>query len=316
MDQAGTIARERPAKNRLTDMLTIAVGIVDRAANERTFLVVKRDDMDKSKTNKADGDAPPPTTPPAEEGAAATAPPAEPAAKSIKLPAAAKQALVDGFMAIFQQLAPVAELINGAEVDDAAPIPAEIVQAIEDAADALDELAERTMPAAPVEQSAGADAATATPPPADDEPTEPAAKAVMKAGRRIAKGRLEQLQGAHELHGKAHELMGSLLKDLTMGGARVGATPPAAAAKPADDETVAKAVEVAVAKALTPVIGPLAEALRTLQSTDAVERMRKAVGAANAQRDEATPPSPKPKTVTWPLDMAEEINRERKSARR
>lgn len=341
----------RPAKFRLTQMLTVAVGLVDRAANERTFLVVKRNsgmdtngtqattkDQGTAPVTNADPAAPPPAAP--------AAPPDAPAADAIKLPAAAKQALTDGLTAIFQKLAPIAELIQSAAVDEAAAVPPELCAALDEGADALDMLADQFAPTTAMDMAAPpAPAPAAAPAPAPGATTEPAAKdetgapapaadavaksaepttPVQKAGRRIAKARLEQLQAAHDLHGKAHELMGSIVKDLSSGTApkakppAPGATPAPAAEPTTKDvgEAVTKAVEGAVEKALEPLLAPLGSLVETLKSsaaTTALERMRKAVGTGNAApNDGPPPPPPAPKAVAWPLDLAAEVAAEQK----
>ncbi len=139
-----TTGQGRRAKARLSGMLTETVGIVDRAANAETFLVVKRaDDMvveagagkGAQKTVKAEGDAgaaAAATDPGATAGGAAAAAAAGTQAQKapMKLPAAAKEAMLTGLSGALEKLSAVADMVNGAEVDDAAPVPAELGQAL------------------------------------------------------------------------------------------------------------------------------------------------------------------------------------------
>lgn len=131
-----TGGQARRAKARLSGMLTEAVGIVDKAANGEEFLVVKRAEMGDAagaetgvqKTAKAEGDA----------GAAAAATDVATAGSGaaqaqkapMKLPAAAKEAMLTGLSGALEKLSAVADMVNGAEVDDAAPVPPELGQAL------------------------------------------------------------------------------------------------------------------------------------------------------------------------------------------
>lgn len=127
-------------------MLTEVVGIVDRAANDETFLVVKRANMGNTaqaeETKKSDaaagaGAAAAATDP----GAGTTADPgaagAQQTAKAIKLPAAAKDTMLTGLQGALEKLAAVAEMVNGAEVDDAAAVPPELTQSLGEVAATL-----------------------------------------------------------------------------------------------------------------------------------------------------------------------------------
>lgn len=136
-------------------MLTEAVGIVDRAANDETFLVVKRANMgkaaqqaDKTKTAKdavGDADATAATTDGgAADGSTASAAPAggaEMAKAPLKLPAAAKESMLSGLSGALEKLSAVADMVNTAEVGDAAAVPPEIGQALGDVAAILTGLA-------------------------------------------------------------------------------------------------------------------------------------------------------------------------------
>lgn len=120
---------EAKAKARVDLFRTQAVGIVDRAANGEMFLVQKSAPMPEE------------TLPPAVADAA-KAPEAPAAAAALKMPAAIKQAMTDGLGIALERCAMLAEKVAVAEVDDAAPVPPELLQLAMEAEDALGALVE------------------------------------------------------------------------------------------------------------------------------------------------------------------------------
>jgi hypothetical protein len=108
-------------------MLTTAVGIVDRAANEEVFLVVKSRDG-ASMATAAKGDD-------AQQG-------------TLRLPADAKQSLTDGLTDVLEKLSALAQQVYDCEVDETAECPPELASAVDDLADDLDDLADEFTPKA------------------------------------------------------------------------------------------------------------------------------------------------------------------------
>lgn len=207
----------RRAKSRLTDMVINEVSLVDKAANLRTFAVIKRDDMPTQKM-------------------------------TLKLPAAAKQALMDGLGQVIDKVTALASVVGDAEVDDAAAVPTELGTALTQTAQMLTGMSQQYSGDAPPADDGSApppqsDAASA-PPENKSAEGAPATKAlppeqhdgdslktlmrdgdslktvlhkaiilahaaiVEKAGRKIAGHRYKQLE---DLHGT----LGKLLNDLS-----------------------------------------------------------------------------------------------------
>lgn len=91
---AATIRR---AKARLADMTINEVSVVDKAANLRNFVLTKKDDA-MPKTEKM----------------------------TLKLPAAAQQALMDGLGQVIDKVTALASVVGDAEKDDTAAVPEEL----------------------------------------------------------------------------------------------------------------------------------------------------------------------------------------------
>jgi hypothetical protein len=185
-------------------MLTTAVGLVDRAANEETFLVVKAASPMTTATTKADGDDAP----------------------GLKLPADAKQSLTDGLTEALEKLSALAQQVMACTVDDTAECPPELATQIDELADDLDDLADEFMPkAAPTQMADKAKARKAN----------ATAKAATSAFKRDADGVLKAkpFPGAAPPFGKdkdpAPEDAGAVAKDGA--GSAIGSPPGEGAGK-------------------------------------------------------------------------------------
>ncbi len=323
-------------------MLTIAVGLVDKPANERPFLMMKKEE----------------TMPPSEikkdETAGGSAAPAAATTAGLKMPAAAKQAFTDGIAAALEQLAGIAQIVQSAEVDETAPPPTQLAGSVDETADMLDEIADQFMPEENVAESydaakkppappPGDPAVAAPPPPVEKTDVQKAAhakaekRAIRKAARRMSKGRVATLQSAHAMQGQAHELVGNLIKDIVGGNEMMAAPPPeekAAAAPPpppppvekVDDaaiakactdavqseiakalpDAIAKAVASALPSALTSALTPIVKALEGQAVTEAVHKAATVESgiprAGSAEGSGGSGSAPKP--VTWENDLS------------
>ena len=195
---------------------TQAVGIVGPIpgeslgpANGETFLALKSAGME--------GQQDPSAAPAVEAQKAPAAPPAPAAAaQALKMPAAAKAAMTEALGAVIDGCAKMAEALQAAEVDDAAPVPMELVQMAADVEDQLGAMVEpyeealmaATPPPAPTEgepaqkaADAGAGAAAAAPPPAKPRPRI-AMKRIMALDN-VAKSLIEGAAKVGELVGWA-----------------------------------------------------------------------------------------------------------------
>ena len=101
------------AENRLSEMRTQEVGIVDAAANLRPFLTMKSKDG-MAQTSKQD--APPAAAP----AAAAAAPEAK---QGLTLSTAARDTMVAGLTDALEKLTGLAQAVGEATIDEAAVVP-------------------------------------------------------------------------------------------------------------------------------------------------------------------------------------------------
>lgn len=203
-EQTSQAEEEAKAKARVEVFRTQAVGIVDRAANGETFLALKSaPPMDDGQT---------PAAPPADAQKTPDAPTAPPApAAAVKMPAAAKAKWTEVLGAVIDTCAKIAEALQSAEVDDAAPVPMELVQMAADAEDQLglmvEPYEEAMMAAAPPPPSPppeGESAQKAAPPP--PPPAKPRPRIAMKrimALDSVAKSLVEGATKVGELVGWA-----------------------------------------------------------------------------------------------------------------
>lgn len=276
---------ETPAAvHRLTDIVTEEVSIVDRAANQRTFLVVKGADMKTGQAVVADGKgghtvvkdtpvAPPPAVPPT--APATGGPSSEPV---LRLSPEAKAELVKRFVAAETRLAQLKALVSGAtEVAGLVEVPNDIATKV---AELLTGLAQGET------EKAG----------------------VAKGLPQFSTARMGQLQAAYDALGA---VIGSVAKP---------ALDPAPDSVAASDAAVADGV----AKALVIFEGKLAKGLDAIASVvakhgEAIEKQSTRVQAVESTR--ATPRSAAPEGAResvdksddedatdgkgWPTDMAD-----------
>lgn len=297
---------------RLSDIEVEEVSIVDRAANKRQFLVMKRSDaMTKKATEvKPDGkgnhtvtkDAPPgaPATPPA--GAAPAPAPAAPAAPGASTPATpvlspeAKAELLKRVDMAMTRLAAIKATLDGAMVQEGTTdIPPEVVSAF---GDLLHGIAEGDPSEAP---AAGA-------------PTPAAAPATKSVTAAITKGRKRE-----GLLRTAAASLQSVLAALDatpadpVAPADVPAPAPTTEGVPAPEvtkselETVTKAVaklETSVAVALTKILGVVESQKAAIAKAADEKPLDRGVGGGNGVREDVTKKDGGEGTsVSWPLDM-------------
>lgn len=173
MKREGLERLKREAKARLVAMLVHETSLVDRAANERRFLLVKAH-MKTKKTEKSETGgavAAESGTAGAADAAAAqkTEETADQAKAELVLPPEAKQALVDSIGACIETVSALAALVAEAKTEEGAPVPPDLAEMLRSAAGELTSVADQyAAAAAPAEGAA---------PPAKAEETkaEPAA---------------------------------------------------------------------------------------------------------------------------------------------
>jgi hypothetical protein len=121
------------AKNRLTSMVVQEVSLVDRAANQEVFLLLKRDNM---ATN----------------------------VMKLKLPKAAKTSLMEGLAKVLDQVTGLATVIGDSEEDDTAAVPDDVYATLKGCSDHLATLANAGNGAAPPLDAPPSDGAETEPP--------------------------------------------------------------------------------------------------------------------------------------------------------
>lgn len=289
---------QRRAKARLTDMIAFEVSLVDRAANLRRWVIVKRN-ADMSTTEVV---------------------------SKVALPSAARQAMLDGISGVLEKLTAIASMIGDAEIDDAATVPAELAGTIDQCSEMLRGVAEQYMekpsgePEVEVEVEAEKKAAPAEEPmdesgKACKEPTkkgeevvdesdvEKQAEAIAKAGRKIARARFEKLLGMQK------ELE-SLIKELSD---VVEEEPEAKSAsesvqKEAGEQAVAPSVSLEEVNSKLDTLTAIVKASASIQAAPIV------VPTPNGGVVEGAA-KPTVQAVRWSNDLAAEIKQARSSAR-
>lgn len=180
---------EAKAKARVELFRTQAVGIVDRAANGEMFLALKSMENETPSTAAA----------PAEAQKAPEPPPAP----AMKMSSPVKAAMTEALGAVLDTCAKMAEAIEKAEVDEAAPAPAELLKMAADAADKLDSMCEpyeaAEMAAPPPPAPEGEPAQKAAPPPPPPEPRRRMAMKRIMAMDGVAKALAENASKVGEL---------------------------------------------------------------------------------------------------------------------
>ena len=136
------------AKNRLTEMEVQEVSLVDHPANMRKFVLLKRN---QSMPNSVKKDA-------------------------LKLPGAAKGALMDGLGKAADQIAAMATVVGEAVEDDTAVVPEDLVAALSATGEMLGSLGEQFATAPPADAGDDAGAPEASGPPAAPPPPAPEQK--------------------------------------------------------------------------------------------------------------------------------------------
>lgn len=173
----GAVDDESP-KHRLTGISVNEISIVDRAANKRKYLVVKRDGV-----LHVEKDFPPPHGGPQQQAPAPPVPPTAPAPPTLRISPELKTKVIGILKTAQERIGVIAKVVEGSSETPGAAPPQELM-------DALSQLAQLFAPAAapPAQPTAAAPAAAAPPagPPAMKDATE-------KAGRKLSAARLAQL---------------------------------------------------------------------------------------------------------------------------
>lgn len=283
-----------PAQNRLMGMLVHEVSLVDRAANQRKFLLLKRDPMGaKAKVTKDDAALTPGEgglTPPGD------APNAPAPGGELTMQAQVKDQILAAITSAAEKCVTVANMIKDATTSEEAqtpPVPESVTSAIGEVAAMLTAIASQYGGAADAGKGATDPAASA--PPAGAAPTAETQKREMiaKVGRRMAKERYQRFQ-------KAIDILAGILKELGSDAMKKRAAPVAVGAG-----------QVVLEKALAEGLIEDAEKLAKQAATDATEKatlrarvieLEKKVGTPNSGGD-AMPARSTPAAVSWPIDM-------------
>jgi hypothetical protein len=257
------------AKVRLTKILTQAVGIVDRPANQRPFITLKSEAGVAGMDNGAGGSAPEAATP--DRGS-----PDAPAATPLSMPKAVKAELSQALTSALDCLSKIAEQVSSSTEDDAAPVPVPLLEGLDQCADTLDMLADKwigeggpssmgeaTLAAPDAAQKAAAD--KPEPKPGDG-----------RKMRLLAKKRMAVLDGAHKAIVAGHEGIGTGVAQMAALMAELsGEKIPVQVDKPVDDTNAAPnggAVEKKtdldeVKKAVTDALAPFVAALAATEKS-------------------------------------------------
>lgn len=311
MPEPTTTAEQKQPTHRLDRMVVQEVSLVDRAANQRRFLVTKKDDSMPNAVKKDDGT----TTSEAGAAAAAGAPAGEGATGAPAMQQQVKEGLTQALATVAEKLIAIASDVDKIEVSDQAadpPVPAAITDEITGALKLLSDVASKFAPAAepdgapviaPEEKVEGAgedeeptDAEKSAVVAAEAEiagkglelakhgdvvaksvatrlsiPLDRASVVVAKVGRRMAKKRLEQL-------GKAVDMLISLMKELRYESQQRQAQ------KTQTQKSATPIAPAASSEAVERLLGQ-AESLVSLAKTQADEigSLKSALGTANAK---------------------------------
>lgn len=274
-------AAEAAATNRLTDITVNEVSIVDRAANQRKYLIVK--------------DAPPPAAvaPPPPAVAPPVAPPAPP---QLKISPELKAKIAGVLTAAQAKITEIAKALQTAAETPGAPAPQELIDALTGLSGMF-----AANPAAP--PAAAPPAAHPAPPPAAKEET-------SKAGKKISAARLLQLMNAKE----AIDTIIAEVSDATDDDAAAVEPAKTEKATAAKDEGGVGVTEVTPAtseldgikaslESLAGLVGKMTQVFEGQnQRIDALAKARGESKQLDLEKAGNGPPKDKP--VVWDMDMA------------
>lgn len=214
------------AKSRLFDLRTQAVGIVGRAANQRTFLVLKNEDGVPEDTLTPKVKAEPPAVAAEPSGAVAVTDPG--ASAPLAMPSATKTALATLLATMLDTMSGIASAVESSTVDDAAPMPADILMQLDVLSEGLDEGIEAMVPS---------DELAPEFVPGEETPVEKADKAtppVSRARRLLAQKRLKSMTELHKSINEGHSMIGKGMTGIAkMMGELSGKAPKADGKEPA-----------------------------------------------------------------------------------
>lgn len=284
-------ATDQTPTTRLTGIDVEEVSIVDRAANKRSYLVVKRAKSPAQKDDGVDKAAPPPPTaappPPAPNGAPPPAP-----APTLTISPELKAQVLGALKSATEKIGIITQVLQGATETPGAPPPQELM-------DALKQLAAMFTPAAP---------APAAPPPGSPAAPPPAAPPAQKdetakAGKKLSNARLEQLTAARQL-------LDGLISDVSDAQADADVDGDAdkapskkqdAPAAPADHSPQLKAIQDSLA-AVTDTIGKVVKVVEGQNQT--IANLQKSRGGSRQVDTEPVTTTKSAEPVQWPIDMA------------
>jgi hypothetical protein len=272
-------AAEAAATNRLTDITVNEVSIVDRAANQRKYLIVK--------------DAPPPAAvapPPA-----AAPPVAPPAPPQLKISPELKAKIAGVLTAAQAKITEIAKALQTAAETPGAPAPQELIDALTGLSGMF-----AANPAAP--PAAAPPAAHPAPPPAAKEET-------AKAGKKISAARLAQLMSAKE----AIDTIIAEVSDATDDDAAAVEPAKTEKATAAKNEGGVGVTEVApstseldgIKASLESLAGLVGKMTQVFEGQNQrIDALAKARGESKQLDLEKAGSPPKDKPVVWDMDMA------------
>lgn len=283
-------------------MLVQEVSLVDRAANMRKFILMKRAtpmQVKKEDAGAAAGQVAENAANEANAGATGTA--------SGAMQAQVKEEVTAALADAAEKILAVATQLDGVEITDqpaTPPVPEAVTKQIADLGAALTALATKYGAAAPAnadDTAAATDgsAGKAAPPPAT------APEGVMKAGRRMAKERLDRL-------GKAIDVLIGLMKELRYEDQKRAARSKAkASAKSAGPNAIITEAEIremiSGAEDVLASHGEITQALATAKADLTAARTKINALEKRSTPSNALPADPinaQPKAHVWPDDLA------------
>jgi hypothetical protein len=274
------------ATHRLTQIEVNEVSIVDRAANKRRYLVVKEQQKDDTKVEAKVEKAPevmPPSPPVA---------PGTPTPPTLRISPELKSKVLGILRSAQERIGVISEVLAGSSETPGAPAPKELMDALAQLSTLLS-----TTPATKEGET----------PEADKTKTPETPEATAKAGRKISAARLNQLKGAHEL-------LSSLLAEVTAADAKGDAEQPAdeGAEKPGTVETEKAATPPAPSPELVEMkeqVSGVVDAINKMAKifelqSQRIEHLSKARGESRQPDVDAPRVKPTAERVVWDLDMA------------
>lgn len=275
-DEETTDDKKPAATHRLTGIAVKEVSIVERGANQRSYLVVKQDEP----LAKDVPVAPPPAPPTA---------PTPPTPQTLQISPELKAKVLQTLQTAQERIGVIQKVLEGASETPGAPPPQELTEALTGIATLFTApKPPETQPTPTVTSSAGK----------SDE--------VAKAGRKMSAQRLAQLQSARDSISAIIEDVTSVSEGETEESAEKPAETQTEAAKAANTPTPAPSPELeALRTTVQGLVGSVEKMTSVFQGQHArLNELTKSRGSSQQLELDGPQTSRKPEVVKWDMDMA------------